>query len=128
AATHRNLDGDVAAGRFREDLLYRIRVARIQLPPLRHRIEDIPQIAAAFLASLAVRHGKSLEGFGREAMDVLLAHDWPGNVRELRSTVEWAVIHATTPVIRTADLPPELVGGGAGTVPPAVTRVPQDGE
>lgn len=115
ATTHRNLSQEVAAGRFREDLLYRLWGARIILPPLRRRRDDIPLLAAAFLGRAAVKHRKAVDLIGSEAMARLLAHRWPGNVRELESTIELAVVRATARTIGVADLLPELAGD---TVPP----------
>ncbi|MGH9161075.1 MAG: sigma-54 interaction domain-containing protein, partial [Vicinamibacteraceae bacterium] len=122
ASTHRSLEAEVAAGRFREDLFYRIRVTRILLPPLRLRMDDVPQLATAFVSQLSEAHGKSVKSIARDAMEKLLGHRWPGNVRELRSTIEWAVIRAGGPVIKLADLPPELSADG---VPPSRTSMPE---
>lgn len=122
ASTHRSLEAEVAAGRFREDLFYRIRVTRILLPPLRLRLDDVPQLATAFVSQLSDAHGRAVKGLARDAMEKLLSHRWPGNVRELRSTIEWAVIRAGGPVIKLADLPPEL--SAAHGVPPSRTSMP----
>ena len=110
AATHRDLAEEVAQQRFRADLLYRIRVARITIPPLRERREDIPLLAMAFLEELRAETGKPIEGFTSEAMGSLMAYDWPGNVRELRSAVEFALIRCHGSTILPSDLPPELAG------------------
>ncbi|MPZ17658.1 MAG: PAS domain-containing protein [Luteitalea sp.] len=122
ASTHRSLEAEVSAGRFREDLLYRIRVTRILLPPLRLRTEDIPQLTTALISQFSTAHGKSVKGIAREAMDQLLSHRWPGNVRELRSAIEWAVIRAAGPVLKLADLPPELSPNG---MPRSRTSMPE---
>jgi DNA-binding NtrC family response regulator len=114
AATHRNLAEEVAAGRFREDLFYRLRVARIALPPLRDRPEDVPLLAAAFLDELGRRDGRSVGDISAEAMQLLMEHRWPGNVRELRGVIESAVITCKKPVMTALDLPPEIVGGAGG--------------
>jgi NtrC-family two-component system response regulator AlgB len=90
AATNVDLKAAVKMGRFREDLLYRLNVIRIELPPLRQRQADIVLLAERFLASL--RHDKKILGFSEEAVDQLLQHHWPGNIRELRNVVERAVI------------------------------------
>jgi DNA-binding NtrC family response regulator/PAS domain-containing protein len=103
AATHRDLDREVAAGRFREDLLYRIRVVRLRLPALRMRTEDIPLLAAAFLRRAREQHGLRVEGISREAMQHLQAQHWPGNVRQLKGSIEAAAIGASGPVIKLAD-------------------------
>ena len=108
AATHRNLSEEAANGRFRADLFYRIRVARITLPPLRQRREDIPALAASFLAQFSAASGKHVSEISREAMRLLADYDWPGNVRELRSAIEFTMIHCTGAVIQADDLPPEI--------------------
>jgi DNA-binding NtrC family response regulator len=97
SATNANLEAEVAAGRFREDLLFRINTVEIHLPPLRERREDIPLLAAEFLRRHAQRNGKHVEGFEPDAMEMLLAHPWPGNVRELEHAVERAVLLASGP-------------------------------
>jgi transcriptional regulator with PAS, ATPase and Fis domain/ligand-binding sensor domain-containing protein len=122
ASTHRSLEQEVAEGRFREDLFYRIRVAPLVLPPLRERTDDIPQLASAFVSQLSTTHGKDVKGVSREVMDELIAYRWPGNVRELRSTIEWAIIHAPGPVIKLSDLPPKLPTNRG--VPPSRAAVP----
>jgi DNA-binding NtrC family response regulator len=88
SATNRDLALEVAAGRFREDLYYRLAVVTLTVPALRERREDIPLLAARFLGALAVTPGQLLD---RGALDALMRHDWPGNVRELRNTLERAV-------------------------------------
>jgi len=111
AATHHNLGDDVARGTFRSDLLYRIRVVRMQLPPLRQRREDIPLLVSAFLRQCGVATGKRLEEVAKDAMRVLLNYRWPGNVRELRSAIEFAIVRSKGPVLEVSDLPPEIVEG-----------------
>jgi DNA-binding NtrC family response regulator len=98
----------VEQGAFREDLLYRIRVARIRVPPLRERREDIPLLLDAFLRKARAATGKDVSGVSAEAMRVLTDYAWPGNVRELRNAVEFAVIRCRGGVVRPDDLPPEL--------------------
>ncbi len=88
AASNRDLESEIAAGRFREDLYYRLNVIPIQIPPLRERREDVPVLAAAFLDEFAARLGKTVESIEPAAMAALVAYDWPGNVRELRNVVE----------------------------------------
>jgi transcriptional regulator with PAS, ATPase and Fis domain/ligand-binding sensor domain-containing protein len=105
AATHRELSQEVMAGRFRQDLLYRIQVVRIQLPPLRARREDIPLLVAWFLGQMRVAEEETVREVSQEAMQALVAYDWPGNVRELRSAIESAVVRCQGPIIRSADLP-----------------------
>lgn len=114
AATHRNLASEVAAGRFRQDLLYRVRVARVQLPPLRERREDIPLLAETFLARCRASTGKEVRGVSADAMQLMLAYPWPGNVRELQSAIEIAVIHCRGSAIQPNDLPNEIASGRSG--------------
>ncbi len=109
AATHRDLADEVAAGRFRADLLYRIRIARIRVPPLRERGDDLDRLSQAFLAELRAVIGKPIEGLGTAAAALLRRYPWPGNVRELRSAIEYAVIRCRGVVIQPEDLPPELL-------------------
>jgi two-component system response regulator HydG len=92
AATNRDLEEDVQAGRFREDLFYRLNVMHLNVPPLRDRQEDIPLLAQHFLEKYARRNRKTVKGFAPLAMDMLLKYDWPGNVRELENAIERAVI------------------------------------
>lgn len=108
AATHRNLAEEVDRGTFRADLLYRIRVARIALPALRERREDIPLLVGTFLGALSAAANKPVDGVSPDAMRLLLAYEWPGNVRELRSAVEFAVIRCRGGVLLPEDFPPEL--------------------
>lgn len=108
AATNRNLTDEVKKGNFRQDLLYRLRIARIILPPLRQRREDIPLLAKLFLDQSQAISGKSLEEFSHNALRTLLRHGWPGNVRELKSAVDYATLHCKGPVINVEDLPPEI--------------------
>ena len=100
AATQHNLSEEVAKGRFRVDLLYRIRVARIQLPPLRARREDIPLMVAWFLGQCRAAIGKPVQNLSQEAMQLLLEYSWPGNVRELKSAIEFAVIRCKGSVLQ----------------------------
>jgi PAS domain S-box-containing protein len=109
AATQHNLNEEVAKGRFRADLLYRVRVARIQLPPLRARREDIPLLVAWFLGQCRAAIGKPVQNLSHEAMRLLLEYSWPGNVRELKSAIEFAVIRCKGSVIQPEDLPLEMV-------------------
>ncbi|HWQ37537.1 MAG TPA: sigma 54-interacting transcriptional regulator [Burkholderiales bacterium] len=104
SATHRNLEDEIAAGRFREDLYYRLNVVSFVLPSLAERREDIPALAAHFLSLLSAKYNKPLNGFSAEAMEALVKASWPGNIRELYNVVEQAVALATTPII-----PPTLI-------------------
>ena len=110
AATHHNLADDVTKGTFRSDLLYRIRVARIHLPALRERRQDIPLLVGAFLGECAAATGKHLRSVSHEALVILLAYGWPGTVRELHSAIEFAAIRCKGPVIEAVDLPSEVLG------------------
>jgi DNA-binding NtrC family response regulator len=92
SATNANLAEEVAGGRFREDLLYRLNTVVIHLPPLRERVEDVEPLAAHFLSHYAARYRKPLAGFDADARAALRAHGWPGNVRELAHTIERAVL------------------------------------
>jgi DNA-binding NtrC family response regulator len=94
SATNADLDAEVAAGKFRQDLLFRLNTIQIHLPPLRERPEDIPRLAEFFLAQLQHRYRKTLAGFEPSAMDALARYSWPGNVRELNHVVERAVLMA----------------------------------
>ena len=104
SATNVDLAEEVASGRFREDLLYRLNTVEIRLPPLRARREDIPLLAAHFLQHQGRKYRRSLEGFSPEAMEALLDHAWPGNVRELQHVVERAVLMASGSRVERADL------------------------
>jgi DNA-binding NtrC family response regulator len=108
-ATHHNLSQDVLNGAFRADLLYRIRVARIQLPPLRERREDIPLLVASFLEHGCAMIGRSVHDVSSEAMGILMDYMWPGNVRELKSAIECALIRCDSPMMEANDLPPEIL-------------------
>ncbi len=104
AATNSDVAEEVSAGRFREDLLFRLNTIEIRLPSLRERREDIPALAAHFLSTFASRYAKSFEGFDADATRALLEYAWPGNVRELEHSVERSVLMASSPLILEADL------------------------
>ncbi len=112
-ATNRDLDAEVKAGRFREDLYFRINVVTVKLPPLRDRAGDIPILVAHFLAKVARREGRAEASMSREALDMLCRYGWPGNVRELENAVERAVAVAKGNVILPSDLPVEVYGVAA---------------
>ena len=99
SATHRNLAEEMRAGRFREDLYYRINVVGLEIPALAARREDIPLLASNFLLALNEKYGKKLSSFAPEAMELLIAGPWPGNVRQLQNIVEQTVVLSTTPLI-----------------------------
>ena len=113
AATNRDLLAEVRAGRFREDLYYRLNVIPLRVPPLRERTEEIPELAMFFARKFAARARRELPTFSSSAMARCLAYDWPGNVRELENLVERLVTVCERPVFDEADLPPELSGGMA---------------
>jgi len=113
AATHRDLAREVEAGRFRQDLYYRLRVVVIPTPPLRDRRDDIPILAQTFIAQENEQHGFSLRGIARPALDLLSAYAWPGNVRELRNAIRSMAVFKQTGMIETADLPEEVLTGQA---------------
>lgn len=108
AATHRDLQQDVQAGHFRQDLYYRLNVIAIRLPPLAEREDDIPLLANFFLARKRSAMQKEIRSIEPEAMALLCQYGWPGNVRELENTIERAVAMAEGDTVRTADLPPHI--------------------
>ena len=101
SASHRRLDDEVAAGRFREDLFYRLNVVALHLPALVERREDIPLLAQHFMVTLAQRYGKPVSGFAPGALELLAAAPWPGNVRQLQNVVEKCVVLSTAALIPT---------------------------
>ena len=110
AATNRDLETDVAAGRFREDLLFRLNVIEVRVPTLSQRQEDILPLARRFLAFFARAVGRALPTFSADAERVLAAYDWPGNVRELRNAVERAVILWPSAIIEPQAFPEKIAG------------------
>ncbi len=110
AASGRDLGREVEAGRFRQDLYYRLRVVVIPIPPLRERREDVPVLAETILAQENARLGLAVRGISRPALELLSAHDWPGNVRELRNLISSIVVIKQAGMIEADDLPPELRG------------------
>ncbi|HXH84968.1 MAG TPA: sigma-54 dependent transcriptional regulator [Candidatus Tectomicrobia bacterium] len=108
AATNADLPAAVAAGKFREDLFYRLNVVPLAVPPLRARPDDVPLLAEHFLRRYREQFGKRVEAFSTEALAVLAAHRWPGNVRELQNVIERCVVLAEGPEIGVEDLPLEL--------------------
>jgi formate hydrogenlyase transcriptional activator len=100
AATNRNLHEAVQAGRFRSDLFYRLNVFPIELPPLRERRSDIPQLVAFCISRFCKRLGKKIDGVSRESMENLVNYPWPGNIRELQNVIERAVVVSTDPTLR----------------------------
>lgn len=116
SATNANVQNEVEAGRFREDLLFRLNTIEIHLPPLRERKEDIPLLAMHFLRQSAQRYRKNLSGFESTAMKLLLEHPWPGNVRELDHSVERAVLMAEGSEVRASDLGLRQVREGSSRI------------
>lgn len=118
-ATNRNLQEQIAAGSFREDLYFRLNVIRLTIPPLRERVDDIPTLVEHFLATYASQHRSEVTSVSPEAMDALVAYRWPGNVRELKNVVERMILKASGAVVRINELPSEVMrsgrAGGGGT-------------
>jgi two-component system response regulator AtoC len=109
AATHRDLEQDVRAGRFREDLYYRLAVVTVQLPALRERGEDLRLLAEHYVARCAREYGRPVRAISRDAMSILRSYNWPGNVRQLRNVLESAVLLADGDVLLPAHLPRETM-------------------
>ena len=108
AATNRPLEAMVEAGTFRKDLFYRLNVARVQVPPLRDRLDDLPSLIRHYVRLLNDEFGTQIEGVEDDALARLLHHDWPGNVRELRNLLEATFVACPAPRIRAIDLPEYL--------------------
>ena len=108
AATNRDLEKEVAEGRFREDLYYRLKVVTLRIPPLRERPSDIPQLAEHFLSLFSQEHGKSPKRLSPEALELLSRYPWPGNVRELRNVMESSVVFSQGDEITPPELPVEV--------------------
>src|SRR5579862_4365871 len=115
AATNKNLEELVKAGKFREDLFFRLRVVEIELPPLRARAGDIPLLAQSFLREFAKENGKAVSDFTADALEAMMHYAWPGNVRELRTAVEHGVVLSRGERISLRDLPAAARGAGADT-------------
>ena len=126
AATNRDIESDVTADRFRQDLYYRINVIRLELPALRARREDVPVLADSFLTRFAAEHGKDVRGFTPDATRALMDYDYPGNVRELENVVERAVTLAGSSRIGLGDLP-EALSGLSGAPSPRLLELPSGG-
>ena len=114
SATNRDLEKEVAAQRFRQDLFYRLSVIVIVVPPLRDRRADIPMLTAQFLQNACARAGRSVD-LAADAVDALTAYDWPGNVRELENTIERLVLFSRGSSIHASDLPPTISSVGTST-------------
>lgn len=126
AATNRNVEGDVANGKFRQDLYYRLNVIRIELPALRERREDVPLLAERFMRRFSEEFGKNVVGFTPDALRALQTYAFPGNVRELENMMERAVALAGSRVIGLGDFPPEVSGAAASTGP-SILELPPGG-
>ncbi len=125
AATNRNVENDVASGRFRQDLYYRLNVIRVELPPLRSRREDISILTERFLRRFAREMGKEVAVLAPDAVRALESYAFPGNVRELENVIERAVALAGSRVVGLGDLPRELSGTAALTTPTLLTLPPE---
>ena len=123
AATNRDLKQAAANGHFRHDLLYRLNVIPLELPPLRQRGEDVPLLAEFFLQRFALKYGKQVNGFAPKAQEQLLGYAWPGNVRELEHTVERAVILCRSNLVQRLDLDDEASPGATAASQPRVAWI-----
>jgi DNA-binding NtrC family response regulator len=123
SASLRPLEEEIEAGRFREDLYFRVNTVAIHLPPLRDRREDISLLAHAFLIEFSREREREIEGFSDEVIELFEAHSWPGNVRELRNVVERAVLFCRGPVVTVDELPVSLRGEKDQSSRPVKSRV-----
>lgn len=124
AATNRNLEDEVKAGRFREDLFYRLNVVRIEMPALRERMDDIPLLMHSFLREFNIENKKNIKGFDKASKAAMIKYNWPGNIRELKNAVESAVVMCTGDEIKIEDLPRTLRSQGEEkviTIPIGIT-------
>jgi transcriptional regulator with PAS, ATPase and Fis domain len=126
AATNRDLGDDVASGRFRDDLYYRLNVIHLHLPPLRQRGDDLPHLARHFVTRTCERFGISPKRLAPDAIRVLQAHPWPGNVRELENVIERTVALEPGELITSGSLP-EHLRGATGGAPPDHVALPEEG-
>ncbi len=126
AATNRDVESDIAQGRFRQDLYYRLNVIRLELPPLRERVEDLSPLIERFIKRFSLEMGKEVLGLTPDALRALQAHQFPGNVRELENIIERAVALSGARVLGLGELPPEISGlaGGTGV---RLLELPEDG-
>ncbi|MCB9378816.1 MAG: sigma-54-dependent Fis family transcriptional regulator [Holophagales bacterium] len=108
AATNKDLEKEIAAGRFREDLFYRLKVVTLQIPPLRDRQDDIPLIAEHYLKLISKEHGRGPKRLSRETVTAMQSYPWPGNVRELKNAMESIVVFHRGDTVEPADLPAEI--------------------
>ncbi len=127
AATNKDLLQEVEAGRFREDLYYRLNVVTLAVPALAERKEDIPLLARHFLERFAEKNRKNLKGFSPHAMDQMLRYGWPGNVRELMNAVERSVVMSRSEYVQPEDLPPEVQNLSEGEKSDFSLRISDEG-
>jgi len=129
AATNRKLDSEVAAGRFRADLFWRLNVIPIEVPPLRHRPMDIPLLSESFIKRFNEKNRRNVTGLAADAMSAMRRYPWPGNIRELENLIERLVILKGSGAIALADLPPNVRQSGANRVTPStpIPDLPTDG-
>jgi two-component system response regulator HydG len=123
SATNRNLEDAIAAGTFRRDLYYRLKVVTLYLPRLADRAQDIPLLIEHFIKQFSARHGKTIKSMSTAARRRLMAYDWPGNVRQLRNVIESMVVVDYDEVLDLDDLPPELLGSAETHSEPAATSL-----
>jgi transcriptional regulator with PAS, ATPase and Fis domain len=109
AASNRNLRKSIEQNDFREDLYYRLKVVDLDLPPLRERLEDIPEFVGFFISQLNMKMGKNILGVTPKALEQLKKHTWPGNIRELRNIIERAMLFCDDKEINISHLPPDIV-------------------
>lgn len=125
AATNKDLEAEISRGTWREDLYYRLDVIRIHVPPLRHRKEDIPELAETFLKKHSALCNPAIREVSQDAMDLLTAYDWPGNVRELENVMERAVVLAKGETVTPSCLPERLTGGNGAETESTVRSLPE---
>jgi DNA-binding NtrC family response regulator len=123
AATNKDLDQLLKAGRFREDLYYRLKVIPIVCPPLRERRDDIQALAEHFMRRASLAANRKLDGIRPEALEALHAYPWPGNIRQLEWAIERAVVLGETAWLERDDLPPEILASGAEPLQAAMATV-----
>jgi DNA-binding NtrC family response regulator len=125
SATNRDTIQLVKEGKFREDLYYRLNVFPIWVPPLRDRLEDVPELAQHFLARFAAEEGRRVGGIDQEAMHLLTSYSWPGNVRQLENAMFRAIVLADGPQLTVAEFPQIAahVEGFRATIPPAPAQI-----
>ncbi len=126
AATNRDLQAAVAAGQFREDLYYRLKVLWVRTPALRERPEDIPEMIRYFLLKHTRETARDVRGFSPEAESILCNYDWPGNVRQLQNVIKQAVVLSSEDVIRKEDLPEEVLESAPQTYQAGVIRAKRE--